>query len=144
MKKSQGNTHAAADSGLNFSIFDVLLRGSDVLTRENEGELQRSGLSVRWARRQSSIEMGRCHAADIERCRGRRWKVVVPLPLKPLETRANWGPLACTISRTEGCVANKKQRQLEKGYRSRCRVLDAQMGDGGEGVISLQGDAEWL
>jgi hypothetical protein len=29
-KKSQKNTHAAADSGLNFSIFEVLLLGSDV------------------------------------------------------------------------------------------------------------------
>jgi hypothetical protein len=29
-KKSQKNTHAAADSGLNFSIFEVLLLDSDV------------------------------------------------------------------------------------------------------------------
>jgi hypothetical protein len=36
---------------------------------------------------------------------------------------------------TEGCeVVDKKQGQVKKEYRNRCRVLDAQMGVGGEGV----------
>jgi hypothetical protein len=45
------------------------------------------------------------------------------------------GQVYHTRSCTEGCaVVDKKQGQVKKEYRSRCRVLDAQMGAGGEGV----------